>query len=80
MAEKNMPVKEYLDVEGAAEVLDVGEATARNLMNQFHESCGKNGIPNVRVGEKLLRTTREDIRKWYENQKRAHMTAARISG
>ena len=74
------PEAEYLDVQAAARQLGVGAGIARSLFNQWHESGGKTGIANVRVGEKLMRTTREDIRKWYEAQKRAANIAAKIAG
>ena len=61
---------EFLDVDGAAQLLQVGPAMVRELFRQWKTTCGKVGIPHVMVGSKLARTTREDVRRWYEETKK----------
>ena len=64
-------MSEFLDVKGAAAALGVGERTIYDLCKEWRESMGKRGIPHVMIGGKTIRTTIEDVRKWYEGQKRA---------
>lgn len=60
---------EYLDVDGAAKALDCSAQTIRPLLEQWRRSGGRTGLPHARIG-RLIRTTREDIRRYYEAQKK----------
>lgn len=68
-------VAEYLDMEGAAALMGVSKETVKPMFKAWKESGGKVGIPHAIFGAKLVRTTREDVRRFYENQKKN--TAAR---
>jgi transposase len=63
--------KEYLDADGVAELLGVSTQTVRPMLNAWRESGGKVGLPHAVIGSKLIRTTREDVRRYYEGQKKA---------
>lgn len=69
-AEKKEAEGDFLDVADAARILKVGEGTILELFRQWRDSLGKTGIPHVVVGVKCARTTREDIRRWYEAKKK----------
>jgi hypothetical protein len=62
--------EEYLDTDGAAKLLGVSAETVKPLLKAWRESGGKVGLPHAVIGIKLIRTTREDVRRFYEAQKK----------
>lgn len=59
----------YLDTDGIATLLGVSPETVKPLLKTWRQTGGKAGIPHALIGSKLIRSTREDVRKFYENQK-----------
>lgn len=66
----------YLDTDGAAKLLGVSPETVKPLLKAWRESNGKVGLPHAVIGCKLIRTTREDVRRYYEAQKKRTGSAA----
>lgn len=62
--------QEYLDTAGAAKLLGVSPETVKPLLKAWRRSGGKVGLPHAVIGAKLIRTTREDVRRFYEAQKK----------
>lgn len=48
----------FMTVQEAAQVLGIGEALAYRMANEFLNSGGASGIPCVRLGRRLLVSTR----------------------
>jgi len=60
----------YLDVKGAAERLQVGQRTVYQICQEWRESMGKTGLAHIMIGGKSIRTSEDDIKRWYEQQKK----------